>query len=172
MCIYDCFSRRITQPGSDWNPLSPAGENHGASQVALVVKNLPANSGNAGNWGSISGLRRFPGGGDGNPLQHPRLENPMDRGAWRATIHGVTQSPNDRSDLACMHFWQEQTIAQHFDLCRLRGACGSGLSREAGRLTPRMWNPHPHPGLSPSSSSVTLNFDLQLFKPLEKQTTH
>ena len=42
--------------------------------------------------GSIPGLGRSPGGGRGNPLQYSRLENPRDRGAWRATVHGVTES--------------------------------------------------------------------------------
>ena len=56
-----------------------------ASQVALVVKNLPAN---AGDVGLIPGLGRLPGGGHGNPLQYACLENPMDRGAWWATVHG------------------------------------------------------------------------------------
>ena len=50
-----------------------------------VVKNLPAN---AGDSGSIPGSERFPGEGNGNPLQYSFLENPMDRGAWRATVHG------------------------------------------------------------------------------------
>ena len=53
-----------------------------------VVKNLPANAGDAG---SIPGLARSPGGGNGNPLQYSCLENPMDRGAWWATVHGVTK---------------------------------------------------------------------------------
>ena len=47
---------------------------------------------NAGDLGSIPGLRRSPGGGPDNPLQYSCLENPMDRGAWRATVHGVTKS--------------------------------------------------------------------------------
>ena len=47
---------------------------------------------NAGNLGSIPGLGRSPGEGNGNPLQYSCLENPMDRGAWWATVHGVTQS--------------------------------------------------------------------------------
>ena len=47
-----------------------------------VVKNLPANAGDAGNAGFIPGLGRFPGEGHGNPLQYSFLENPMDRGAW------------------------------------------------------------------------------------------
>ena len=45
---------------------------------------------NAGNLGSISGLGRSPGGGNGNPLQYSCLKNPMDREAWWATVHGVT----------------------------------------------------------------------------------
>ena len=56
----------------------------------LVVKNLPAIAGDAGDTGSIPGLGRYPGGGNGNSLQYSYLENTMDRGAWRATVHGVT----------------------------------------------------------------------------------
>ena len=57
-----------------------------------MVKNLPANAGDIRDVGSIPGWRRSPGGGHGNPLQYPCLENPMDRGAWGATVHGVTES--------------------------------------------------------------------------------
>ena len=57
----------------------------------LLVKNPPANAGDIGDTGSISGLGRSPGGGNGNPLQYPCLENPMDRGAWRATVYGVAK---------------------------------------------------------------------------------
>ena len=53
-----------------------------------VVKNLPAN---AGDVGLISGLGRFPGVGNGNPLQYSCLENSMDRGAWWAEVHGVAE---------------------------------------------------------------------------------
>ena len=63
-----------------------------ASQVVLVVKNLPANAGDARNVGPIPGSGRSLGGGNGNPLQYSCLENPMDRGAWWATVHGVTES--------------------------------------------------------------------------------
>ena len=45
--------------------------------------------------GSIPGLGRCPGGGNGNPLWHSCLENPMDKGAWWATVHGVTKNPHD-----------------------------------------------------------------------------
>ena len=63
-----------------------------ASQEALVVKNPPANAGNTRDTGLIPGWGRSPGGGHGNPLQYSCLENPMDRGAWLATVHGVTKS--------------------------------------------------------------------------------
>ena len=57
-----------------------------------VVKNLPANAGDTGNVGSIPGSRRSPGGGNGNPLQYFCLKSPMEREAWQAAVHGVTQS--------------------------------------------------------------------------------
>ena len=63
-----------------------------ASQMLLVVKNLPAYVGDVRDLGSIPGLRRFPGGGHGNPLQYSCLKSPTDRGAWKATVHGVTKS--------------------------------------------------------------------------------
>ena len=59
------------------------------SQVALVVKNLPPNAGDTRDVGSVPGWGRSPGGGHGNPLQYSCLENPMDRGDWWATAHGI-----------------------------------------------------------------------------------
>ena len=64
----------------------------GDSQVVLVVKNLPASAGDIRNAGSIPGLGRSPGRAHGNPLQYSCLENHIDRGAWRATVHGVAKS--------------------------------------------------------------------------------
>ena len=61
-------------------------------QVALVVKNLPANAGEIRGASSVLESGRYPGGGHGNPLQYSFLENPVDRGAWRATVHGVAKS--------------------------------------------------------------------------------
>ena len=57
-----------------------------------VVKNLPANAGDSGDAGSIPGWGRSPGGGNGNPPQYSYLKNPMDRGAWQATVHGISKS--------------------------------------------------------------------------------
>ena len=63
-----------------------------ASQVVLVVKNLPANAGDIRDAVSIPGSGRAPGGGHGNPPQCSCLENPVDRGAWWVTVHGVAES--------------------------------------------------------------------------------
>ena len=65
---------------------------HWASQGELVVKNPLANAGDPRDTGSIPGSGRSPGGGHGNPLEYSCLDNPMDRGAWQATVHGVTKS--------------------------------------------------------------------------------
>ena len=73
-----------SQQQIDWCPTN----DWVASQVALVVKNPPPN---AGDPHLVHGLGKSPGGGHGNPLQYSCPENPMDRGAWWATVHGVTQ---------------------------------------------------------------------------------
>ena len=57
-----------------------------------MVKTLPASVEDAGDRGSIPGSGKSPGEGDGNPLQNSCLENPMDRGAWRLTVHCVVKS--------------------------------------------------------------------------------
>ena len=62
------------------------------SMVVLVVKNPPANAGDAGDVDSVPGLGRSPGEGDGNLLQYSCLEKSMNREAWWATVHGVTKS--------------------------------------------------------------------------------
>ena len=64
----------------------------------LVVKNLPANAGDAGDVGSIPGLGRSPGEENGSPFQYSGLENPRDRGAWRAIVHGAAKSRTRLSD--------------------------------------------------------------------------
>ena len=61
------------------------------SQVALVVKNWPANSGNIKRGGFNPWVRKIPGGGHGNPLQFSCLKNPMERGAWQATVQWVAE---------------------------------------------------------------------------------
>ena len=60
--------------------------------MALVVKNPPANAGDARDTGLIPGVGRFTGVGNGNPFQYSCLENPTDGGAWQAIVHGVAKS--------------------------------------------------------------------------------
>ena len=60
--------------------------------MALVVKSPPPSAKDARDVGSVPGSGRSPGVGNGNPLQYSSLENPMERGAWWATIHGVAKS--------------------------------------------------------------------------------
>ena len=68
----------------------------------LVVKNPTANAGDIRDTGLVPGLERFPEGGQGNPLQYSCLEDPMDRGAWWVTVHGITKSQTQLKPLS-MH---------------------------------------------------------------------
>ena len=63
-----------------------------------VVKNLPANEEDIGDVGSIPGLGRSPGEGNGNPLQYFYLENAVDKGAWQATVRRIANSPKGWSE--------------------------------------------------------------------------
>ena len=81
-----------------------------ASQVVLVVESPPASAGIAG---SIPELGRSPGRGHGNPLQCSCLENPMDRGAWRATVHGAAKSQTQLKRLSSGRRKEGQT--EHID---------------------------------------------------------
>ena len=80
-----------------------------------MVRNPPANAGDTGDMGSIPGLRRSPGRGNGNPLQYSCLGNLMDRGAWRATVHGVPKSWTRLSNFTfTFHFHAlEKEMATH-----------------------------------------------------------
>ena len=79
----------------------------GTSQGVLVVKNPPTNAGDIRDMGLIPGLGRSPRGGHGNPLQYSCLENPMDRGAWRAMVHGVAKSQTRQKQLKQACTYQE-----------------------------------------------------------------
>ena len=94
-------------------------------QVVLVVKNLPFNVGDIRDVGSIPGPGRSPGGGHGNSLQYSCLENPMDRGAWRAIVHGVARSRTRLKQLST-HPWCKRSLMDRslttdikiFKMCR------------------------------------------------------
>ena len=91
---------------------------HWASQVVLVVKNLSASAGDLRDVGSILGSGRAPEGGHDNPFQYSCLENPMDRGAWRATVHRMARSCTRLSNLARMYILATTVslILRHTDL--------------------------------------------------------
>ena len=85
-----------------------------SSQVAIVVKNPPANARGIGDVCSISGLGRSPGWGLGNPLQYSCLEKSMDRGAWQAAVYEFTKS-------RAWHKWlsmQAQSVTNKFKGCK------------------------------------------------------
>ena len=95
-----CSYLRIFAPAmpSAWNSLPPI--------ICLsfsggsVVKNLPANARDLGDSNLIPGSGKSPGGGNDNPFQYSCLGNPIDRGAWQATVHGITKS---HTEWKCMH---------------------------------------------------------------------
>ena len=104
---YAIYSKMCTRPNNViiYNMWYIAHSMVQASQVMPVVNNPPANAGDARDKGSVPGLGRSPGRGHGNPLQDSCLENPVDRGAWWATVHRVaeeldmTQQLNDNNQL-------------------------------------------------------------------------
>ena len=92
-----------------------------------MVKNPLASAGHTRDMGSIPGLERSPGGGCDNPLQYSCLENLMDKGAWRATVHGITESQTEQLTLNTYLFiWLSQVLAAAFRIFSLhRGMLGS-----------------------------------------------
>ena len=106
-----------------------------ASQGALVVMNLPANAGDLRDMGSISGSGRCPRGEHSNLLQYSCLENPIDRGTWKAVVHRVTQSQtwmkwlnihaintSKKPDVwLCNHKWETFRVMVHNTILLERG---------------------------------------------------
>ena len=120
-----------------------------ASQMALVVKNLPANAGDIRDSGLI------PGGGNSNPLQYSCLENPMDRGAWWAAVHRVTKSWTRLKGLS-MH--AQGNLSLPWGLSGKESACPCRrhkLNPGSGRQIPRRRKWFPIPVSSPGKSMDT-----------------
>ena len=74
---------------------------------------MKASAYNVGDLGSIPGLRTSPGEGNGNPLQYSCLENPMEREAWQAIVHGVAKSRTRLSDFTSLHFFTSLKLKGH-----------------------------------------------------------
>ena len=104
--MWKCDSRNLTLPNNWSRP------KHLISNIyKKIIGNIypgssegKASACNAGDPGSIPGSGRFPGGGHGNPLQYSCLKNPMDRGTWWATVHGVSKSWAWLSNFTSLHF--------------------------------------------------------------------
>ena len=78
-----------------------------------LLKNLPARAGDARVVGSVPGLGRSPGGGNGSPLQYSSLENPKDRGAWWAAVHRVANSQTWLSDSTVLKNPDTRSLEKH-----------------------------------------------------------
>ena len=102
-----------------------------------MVKNLPANAEDIRDMGSISGSGRSAGGGHGNPLQYFCLENPRDRGAWRATVHGVAKSPTQKKRFSKTN---KQTLG--FLFSKQKGGDEEDLGLRS-RFSTWVWSPAP-----------------------------
>ena len=118
-----------------------------------VVKNPPAN---AGDVGSIPELGRFPGGGNGKPLQYSCLGNPLDRGAWWVTVHGVAKSRTQLSD------WTELTAlclgpAERCWPVQEEVFLQTSLCRPGALQATSLLNKNPERGIQSLSSSLVLD---------------
>ena len=102
------YSSGVQKPDMDLTGLKSRAS--WTSQAALVVKSPPANAGDIRDVGSIPGSGRSPGGGHSSPLQYSCLENPMDRGAWQATVHRALTyraaflSGGSKAEFICLFF--------------------------------------------------------------------
>ena len=107
-----------------------------------MVKNPPAN---AGEVSSISGLGRFPGGRNINPLQYSFLKNPMDTGVWWAPVHGVTKSWTGPKPLSAWHSTGSQEV-RLFPKTPAGGAAHRDLHRAGGQVLTHADPPTPEKG--------------------------
>ena len=121
-----------------------------ASLMAQHVKNSPANAGDDKDVGLLSGLERSPRKRNGNSLQYSCLENPTDRGAWKAIVHGVTKSWTRLSDTISLSPLREKRRRKKGR--RTRGAIGErGWSSDAQDTCKHEWLPGCLPGVFPNT---------------------
>ena len=116
------------------------------------MKNLPANAGDTREASSIPGLVRFSGGGNSNPLQEPCLGNPIDGGAWQATVHGVTRSQeSDTTEQLRVHTQASLTLSTDFNSIYLET---SSYPTDEGHSLIRLSPPHPTSDTNHKSPSL------------------
>ena len=120
----------------------PQNINKTKNKGALVVENPPDSTWDSG---SVSGLRRFPGGGNGNPLQYSCPENSKDRGPWRATVHGIAElgmtEHTHTTWSSRIHYRLQRWLNIHkastqsatLTKCRVKGKNWINLSIDAGK---------------------------------------
>ena len=103
----------VTQSQTRLKWLGSSSSSRGQNKAASSSSEVKASACNARDLSSIPGSGRSPGEGNGNPLQYSCLENPMDRGAWWATVHGVTKSRTRLSDFTSLHFNSKKTLSEN-----------------------------------------------------------
>ena len=119
--------------------------------MALVLKNWPANAGDIRDVGSIPGLGRSPGEGNGNPVQYSCLENPIDRRTWQATVHGIAKHQTRLKQLSTntLNIKDNKCSARVLVLRKSSSEDLSFLIHKAGRseqMTPKILRQFPEPG--------------------------
>ena len=136
---------------------------HRPSQVASVVKDLPANAGDTREASLIPGLGRSPEGGHGNPLQYSCLENLTDKGAWWAIVHGVSKGQTQQSMHKTRHgvsetpwgpAWPGVPTSNQVQLCALMGELGEMTPWWVGRFGYTQ-SLHLHHGPPPPESNLS-----------------
>ena len=129
-----------------------------------VVKNQPAKAGDVKDAGSIPGLGRSPGGENGHPLQYSCLENPMDGGAWWATVHGVTESRTQHKQLRMhAHTMEENHCREETQgmLARVRGQAGRWKVEQIRAQTQRKGEP----AMRPSGEKHSRRMEQEVQRP-------
>ena len=140
---------------------------------------VKASACNAGDLGSILGSGRSPGEGNGNPLQYSCVENPMDRGAWWATVHGVGKSRTRLRDLTLCIKWitnENSLIAQGTLFNALRWPKWEGNPEKRGYVCMKSWfallhSRNEHKIVTQLSTTLQQKFKINKYSPKRETPT-
>ena len=125
-----------------------------------VGQESSCNAGGRGDAGVSPGSGRSPGGGNGSPLQYPCLKNPMDGGAWRATVHGVTMGTR----LSAAHTWDEERGGGTGCGSIFKAGCLTGLCEHLALPHVRAWLKQLHSTLNIFKTASFISFYKYLFQ--------